>query len=141
GPPCRRAREPRLLEVRAQLQSGDGDRGEDGGGRGGRDRRGGRARSGGHRHAPSVRGSPGHREGAVVKELIARRAARLLKPGWVVNLGIGIPTLVAKYVDEGVVFLHSETGGLGGGPPPGPGELDVNLIDAGKRPITVRPGA
>ncbi|TMB33394.1 MAG: 3-oxoacid CoA-transferase subunit B [Deltaproteobacteria bacterium] len=76
-----------------------------------------------------------------MKELIARRAARLLQPGWVVNLGIGIPTLVAKYVDEGVVFLHSENGVLGVGPPPGPGELDVNLIDAGKRPITVRPGA
>jgi 3-oxoacid CoA-transferase B subunit len=76
-----------------------------------------------------------------VKELIARRAARLLKPGWVVNLGIGIPTLVSKYVDEGVVFLHSENGILGVGPPPTPAQLDVNLIDAGKRPITVQPGA
>src|SRR2546430_9895852 len=57
------------------------------------------------------------------------------------SLGIGIPTLVAKYVDEGVVFLHSENGVLGVGPPPAPGELDPNLIDAGKRPITVRPGA
>jgi len=46
------------------------------------------------------------------EELIARRAARLLKSGWVVNLGIGIPTLVSKYVDEGVVFLHSENGVL-----------------------------
>ena len=58
-----------------------------------------------------------------MKELIARRAARLLQPGWVVNLGIGIPTLVAKYVDEGVVFLHSENGVLGVGPihrPAGP---------------------
>jgi 3-oxoacid CoA-transferase subunit B len=76
-----------------------------------------------------------------VKELIARRAARLLKPGWVVNLGIGIPTLVSKYVDEGAVFLHSENGILGVGPPPTPAQLDVNLIDAGKRPITVQPGA
>jgi len=76
-----------------------------------------------------------------VKEMIARRAARLLQPGWVVNLGIGIPTLVSRYVDEGTVFLHSENGVLGVGPPPGPGELDVNLIDAGKRPITVKPGA
>ena len=76
-----------------------------------------------------------------MKEMIARRAARLLQPGWVVNLGIGIPTLVSKYVDEGTVFLHSENGVLGVGPPPGPGELDVNLIDAGKRPITVKPGA
>jgi 3-oxoacid CoA-transferase B subunit len=76
-----------------------------------------------------------------VKELIARRAARLLQPGWVVNLGIGIPTLVSKYVGEGVVFLHSENGVLGVGPPPTPEQLDVNLIDAGKRPITVQPGA
>ena len=76
-----------------------------------------------------------------MKEMIARRAARLLQPGWVVNLGIGIPTLVSRYVDEGTVFLHSENGVLGVGPPPGPGELDVNLIDAGKRPITVKPGA
>ncbi|MFL5369898.1 MAG: 3-oxoacid CoA-transferase subunit B, partial [Myxococcales bacterium] len=76
-----------------------------------------------------------------MKELIARRAAKLLQPGWVVNLGIGIPTLVSKYVDEGAVFLHSENGVLGVGPPPTPAQLDVNLIDAGKRPITVRPGA
>ena len=76
-----------------------------------------------------------------MKELIARRAARLLQPGWVVNLGIGIPTLVSKYVGEGVVFLHSENGVLGVGPPPTPEQLDVNLIDAGKRPITVQPGA
>jgi len=76
-----------------------------------------------------------------VKELIARRAARLLQPGWVVNLGIGIPTLVSKYVDDAVVFLHSENGVLGVGPPPAPAELDPNLIDAGKRPITVRRGA
>jgi len=76
-----------------------------------------------------------------VKESIARRAARLLQPGWVVNLGIGIPTLVSKYVAEDAVFLHSENGVLGVGPPPTPAQLDVNLIDAGKRPITVRPGA
>src|SRR5207237_1437421 len=141
GASRRPSREPRLLEIGAQLQSGDGNGGEDGGRRSGRDRRGRRARSRDHRHAPSGRGPPGHREGAVVKELIARRAARLLKSGWVVNLGIGIPTLVSRYVDEGAVFLHSENGVLGVGPPPAPAQLDVNLIDAGKRPITVRPGA
>jgi 3-oxoacid CoA-transferase B subunit len=72
--------------------------------------------------------------------MIARRAARLLQPGWVVNLGIGIPTLIAKYIDPDRIHLHSENGILGVGPPPGPGELDVNLIDANKRPITQRPG-
>jgi len=76
-----------------------------------------------------------------VKELIARRAAKLLRTGWVVNLGIGIPTLVSKYIGEQVVVLHSENGVLGVGPPPSPAELDPNLIDAGKRPITVRTGA
>ncbi len=75
-----------------------------------------------------------------MRELIARRAAGLLWQGWVVNLGIGIPTLIAKYIDPDAIFLHSETGILGVGPPPGPGELDVDLIDANKRPITQRPG-
>ena len=75
-----------------------------------------------------------------MREIIARRAARLLQPGWVVNLGIGIPTLMAKYLDPDAIHLHSENGILGVGPPPGPGELDVNLIDANKRPITQRIG-
>ncbi len=75
-----------------------------------------------------------------MREIIASRAARLLERGWVVNLGIGIPTLIAKYIDPDRIHLHSENGILGVGPPPGPGELDVNLIDANKRPITQRPG-
>ena len=75
-----------------------------------------------------------------MKELIARRAALLLEEGWVVNLGVGIPTLVAKYLGD-AVYLHSENGLLGVGPPPGPGEVDPNLIDAGKRPVTQRRGA
>lgn len=75
-----------------------------------------------------------------MREIIASRAARLLRPGSVVNLGIGIPTLIAKYIDPDRIHLHSENGILGVGPPPGPGELDVNLIDANKRPITQRPG-
>jgi len=75
------------------------------------------------------------------KELIARRAARLLQPGWVVNLGIGIPTLVSKYLDPDEIFLHTENGLLGVGPPPPPEAVDPNLIDAGKRPVTQRPGA
>ncbi len=75
-----------------------------------------------------------------MREIIASRAARLLERGWVVNRGIGIPTLIAKYIDPDRIHLHSENGILGVGPPPGPGELDVNLIDANKRPITQRPG-
>ncbi len=76
-----------------------------------------------------------------MRELIAERAARLLQPGWVVNLGVGIPTLVAKYVAPGHVHLHTENGLLGVGPPPAPDRIDPELIDAGKRPVTERPGA
>jgi 3-oxoacid CoA-transferase B subunit len=75
------------------------------------------------------------------RERIAARAARLLEPGWVVNLGIGIPTLVSKYLPNDAVFLHSENGILGVGPPPASDRIDPNLIDAGKRPITARSGA
>ncbi len=76
-----------------------------------------------------------------MKELIARRAAPLLRPGWVVNLGIGIPTLISKYVEPGTIHFHTENGLLGVGPPPEPGQVDPNLIDAGKRPVTERKGA
>lgn len=76
-----------------------------------------------------------------LREQIAARAARLLAPGWVVNLGIGIPTLVARHLQNDQIFLHSENGLLGVGPPPPPDRVDPNLIDAGKRPVTVRPGA
>ena len=75
-----------------------------------------------------------------MKELIARRAARLLEPGWVVNLGIGIPTLVSRYLDPDRIHLHTENGLLGVGPPPD-GRPDPDLIDAGKQPVTRRPGA
>ena len=76
-----------------------------------------------------------------MKELIARRAARLLEPGWVVNLGIGIPTLVSKYLDPDRIHLHTENGLLGVGPPPDEAGLDPDMVDAGKRPVTRRPGA
>ncbi len=76
-----------------------------------------------------------------MKEIIARRAARLLEPGWVVNLGIGIPTLVSRFIDPDRIHLHTENGLLGVGPPPEPRHADPELIDAGKRPITQRPGA
>jgi 3-oxoacid CoA-transferase B subunit len=59
----------------------------------------------------------------------------------VVNLGIGIPTLMSRYIDPDRIHLHSENGLLGVGPPPGPGELDPDLIDASKQPVTSRSGA
>ncbi|HTT72281.1 MAG TPA: 3-oxoacid CoA-transferase subunit B [Anaeromyxobacteraceae bacterium] len=76
-----------------------------------------------------------------MKELIAERAARLLAPGWVVNLGVGIPTLLARFIEPGRVHLHTENGLLGAGPPPPPERADPNLVDAGKRPLSERPGA
>ncbi|HEX7390870.1 MAG TPA: 3-oxoacid CoA-transferase subunit B [Acidiphilium sp.] len=73
---------------------------------------------------------------------MAERAAADIPEGWVVNLGIGLPTLVANYVPaEREVIFHSENGVLGMGPAPAPGEADPWLINAGKQPITLRPGA
>jgi 3-oxoacid CoA-transferase B subunit len=73
---------------------------------------------------------------------IARRVAQHLKPGDVINLGIGLPTLVADYVPEGVkVFLHTENGMVGAGPTPEPEKVDPQLINAGKLPVTEDVGA
>ena len=76
------------------------------------------------------------------QEIIARRIARELRDGMLVNLGIGIPTLVAAYVPPGVrVFFQSENGLIGTGPVPEPGLHHRLLTDAGGRPVTALPGA
>ena len=79
---------------------------------------------------------------ALDKNGIAKRIAKELKDGWYVNLGIGIPTLVANYVQDDIkVEFQSENGILGMGPFPLEGEEDADLINAGKQTITSLPGS
>ena len=79
---------------------------------------------------------------ALTREQIARRAAREIKDGYYVNLGIGIPTLCASFVPPDVdIMLQSENGLLGIGPYPSEDEIDADLINASKETVTTTPGA
>ena len=76
------------------------------------------------------------------KEMIARRIAKELKDGDVVNLGIGLPTMVANYIPEDInVILQSENGFVGLGSEPKEGELDKDIVNAGGQPVTIKQGA
>ena len=75
------------------------------------------------------------------REQIARRVAQDIPDGAVVNLGIGLPTMVADHLPpDREVMMHSENGVIGMGPAPPPGAEDYDLINAGKQPVTLRPG-
>lgn len=76
-----------------------------------------------------------------VQRRIAVRVVPHIPAGSVVNLGIGIPTMVADHLPDHAAYLHTENGLLGVGPTPAPDQVDPDLVHAGKQPVTARPGA
>lgn len=76
-----------------------------------------------------------------MRQDIAKRAADELGEGEVINLGVGIPTLIPEYLGDKHVFLHSENGLLGTGPAPEAGQINPDLINASKQPVTELPGS
>ena len=77
-----------------------------------------------------------------IRERIAKRAAKEIKDGFYVNLGVGTPTVVTEFLEPGVnIWIQSENGILGMGPPPTMEQVDADVINAGKETCTLVPGA